>query len=83
MEEFTEDQEINEQDYTEEELEEAKKKGFLKGLVKGGLHRDLGVPAGKPIPAGKLAKALHSDDPKIRRRAQFAKNAKSFSHKRK
>lgn len=47
---------------------------------KGRLHRDLGVPEGQPIPADKLQQALNSPDPKVRARAQFAKNAKSFDH---
>lgn len=53
---------------------------FLAGLDKGGLHRALGVPQGKPIPANKLAKALKSKDAHLRKMAQFAKNAKKFKH---
>jgi len=63
-----------------EEFEEAKKKGFLKDLVKGGLHRDLGIAAGKKIPADRLRKAANSDDPKVRKRAQFALNARKWKH---
>jgi len=47
---------------------------------KGRLHRDLGVPAGQPIPAGKLAAAKHSADPAVRKRATFAENAKHWHH---
>ena len=46
----------------------------------GQLHRDLGVPQGKKIPASKLAAAKNSDNPTVRRRAQFAFNAKSWNH---
>lgn len=47
---------------------------------KGLLHKDLGVPAGESIPASKLAAALHSKNPAVRKRAVFAKNAKGFNH---
>ncbi len=53
----------------------------IKPSHKGLLHKDLGVPAGKPIPAAKLAKAKDSSDPAERRRATFAENAKNWSHK--
>ena len=53
----------------------------IKASHKGLLHKDLGVPAGKPIPAAKLAAAKHSSNPAIRKRATFAQNAKSWSHK--
>jgi hypothetical protein len=43
---------------------------------KGRLHRALGVPEGQPIPAAKLAKALHSSNPHMQHMAQFAKNVK-------
>jgi len=44
---------------------------------KGMLHKDLGIPMGEKIPAAALARALHSSDPAIRKRAQFDKN---FNH---
>jgi hypothetical protein len=47
---------------------------------KGRLHKALGVPEGKPIPAAKLASALNSSDPHVRKMAQFAKTAKGFKH---
>jgi len=50
----------------------------IKPQNKGKLHRDLGVPQGQPIPAGKLNAALHSASAAIRKRANFAKNAKSW-----
>jgi hypothetical protein len=36
------------------------------------------VPAGQNIPAGKLAKAAHSANPTLRRRAQLAKTLKKM-----
>jgi hypothetical protein len=38
------------------------------------------VPQGQPIPAEKLAKALQSSSPSLRKQANFAKNAKKFQH---
>ncbi|MCK9369575.1 hypothetical protein M0R04_06680 [Candidatus Dojkabacteria bacterium] len=48
---------------------------WIKGAIKrpGQLHKDLGVPQGQKIPASKLASALNSKNPKIRRRAILAK----------
>jgi hypothetical protein len=41
----------------------------------GGLHRSLGVPAGKPIPPGKKAAALAGNyGARAKRQAEFAKN---------
>jgi hypothetical protein len=40
---------------------------------KGGLHRARGVPEGKKIPAGKMAKAASSKNPKVRKEASLAK----------
>lgn len=39
----------------------------------GALHRSLHVPQGQKIPAAKLAKAAHSSNPTLRRRANLAK----------
>jgi hypothetical protein len=52
-------------------------------LKKGALHEDLGVPQGQKIPAKKLQQALKSKNPTLRKRAQFAENAKSFNHSKK
>jgi hypothetical protein len=42
---------------------------------KGGLHRSLGVPADKPIPAKKVAAAAQGDfGPKAQKQANFAQN---------
>lgn len=43
----------------------------LKGMKKGALHKDLGVPAGKKIPTGKI-EAAASGDSTTARRARFA-----------
>lgn len=40
---------------------------------KGGLHKSLGVPAGKKIPASKISKATHSKNPTIKKQANLAK----------
>ena len=51
----------------------------IKASHKGLLHKDLGVPAGSPIPAAKLAKAKNSSNPAVRKRATFAQNAKGWN----
>lgn len=53
----------------------------IKPSHKGLLHRKLGVPQGKPIPAAKLAAAKKSKSPALRKEANFAANAKKFNHK--
>lgn len=47
---------------------------WIAGAIKhpGALHRELGVPQGEKIPAKKLAKAKHSDNPLLRKRANLA-----------
>lgn len=52
----------------------------IKPSHKGLLHKKLGVAAGEKIPAKKLSKALHSANPALRKEANFAKNAKGWSH---
>lgn len=49
-------------------------KNWIAGATKnkGGLHRSLGVPEGKKIPAAKLAAAKHSSNPKVRKQANLA-----------
>ena len=54
---------------------------LIKPSHKGLLHKELGVPEGKKIPASKLEAAAHSSNPAERKRAQFALNAKHFKHK--
>lgn len=50
-------------------------KNWIAGAIKhpGALHQALHVPAGEKIPAKKLNKAAHSDNPTMRRRAALAK----------
>ena len=57
-----------------------KKKNWIQGAVKhpGALHRALDVPEGKPIPAGKMAQAEDSKNPRIRRMAALAKTLKGL-----
>jgi hypothetical protein len=45
---------------------------------KGALHKELGVPSGKKIPASTLSKAINSKNPKTRKRANLAKTLSSF-----
>jgi hypothetical protein len=52
----------------------------IKPQNRGKLHKELGVPEGKKIPAGKLEKALHSKNTAERKRANFAKVVKTWSH---
>ena len=52
----------------------------IKPSHRGKLHRALGVPQGEKIPPGKLAAALDSKSAALRKEANFAKNAKSWSH---
>ncbi len=44
----------------------------------GALHRDLGVPEGKPIPPAKLAAAKNSSNPTVRKRANLASTLKGM-----
>jgi len=54
------------------------KKKWISGAIRhpGALHRALGVPQGEKIPASKLAKAAHSKNPTMRKRANLAKTLK-------
>lgn len=49
-------------------------KNWIAGATKnkGGLHKSLGVPAGEKIPKGRIAKATHSSNPKVRKQADLA-----------
>lgn len=55
---------------------------WIQGAIKhpGALHRELHVPEGEKIPAKKLAKAAHSDNPKLRKQANLAKTLKRMHH---
>lgn len=46
----------------------------------GSLHKALHVPAGEKIPAKKLEKAAHSDNPKLAKKANLAKTLKRMHH---
>ena len=48
---------------------------------KGGLHRSLGISEDKKIPAKTLAKAAHSENPKVAKQARLAETLKKL-HKR-
>ena len=59
----------------------AKKHGkWIQAAIKhpGALHKELGVPAGQKIPAKKLAKATHSKNPTLARRARLAETLKGL-----
>ncbi len=57
---------------------------WIHGAIKhpGALHRSLGVPEGEKIPASKIEKAAHSDNPTLARRARFAQTLKGLGHKK-
>lgn len=52
--------------------------GFLKIRHPGALRKSLDVPDGEKIPAKKLERAEHSDNPKLRKRAILAQTMKSW-----
>ncbi len=56
---------------------------WIQSAVKhpGALRKELHVPEGEKIPAKKLAKAAHSDNPTLAKRAQLAETLKKL-HKR-
>ena len=59
------------------------KEKWIKKAIKhpGKLHRELGVPEGKKIPAKKMAKAAHSKSPTIRKEVALAKTLKKMHKK--
>lgn len=61
--------------------EEIQDEAFNPGGHKGKLHRELGVPVGQKIPAGKLAAAVHSKDREVRDDAIRAKTMKKWEKK--
>lgn len=56
------------------------KKNFIKSAIKhpGALHKQLGVPQGKKIPAAKLAAAAEKGG-KLGQRARFAQTLKKIN----
>ena len=53
----------------------------IKKSHQGRLHRALDVPAGKKISMAKLHAAAHSQSARVRKEANFAMNARKWSHK--
>jgi hypothetical protein len=45
----------------------------------GRLHRALGVPEGRKIPASKIQEAMRSNNPHLRQMANFAKNSRGWN----
>jgi hypothetical protein len=60
----------------------SKKKGgiHIKPSHQGLLHEDLGVKQGNKIPVASMQKAANSDNEALRKRAQFAINARKWHH---
>jgi hypothetical protein len=54
---------------------------YLNPKNKGKLHEETGTPKGQKIPLAKEEAALHSSDPAIRKRANFAINARKWNKK--
>lgn len=61
----------------------AKKKSgiHIKKSNRGKLRKSTGTKKGKKIPVSKLRKMKRSKNPKTRKRATFALNARRFKHK--
>lgn len=59
----------------------SKPKINIKPSHEGKLHKELGVPKGKKIPASKLHDALKNASPAEKKRIQFAINAKKWGKK--
>lgn len=57
-----------------------KPKKWIQKAIKhpGALHKELHVPKGQKIPQSKLTKALHSDNPKMRKQANLAKTLRGL-----
>jgi hypothetical protein len=57
-----------------------KPKQWIQKAIKkpGALHKTLGIPEGKKIPAKKLEKAANSKNPTTRKRAALAKTLKGL-----
>ena len=55
-------------------------KNFIAKAIKhpGSLHKELHVPKGKKIPAAKLAKAEHSSNPTLKKRAVLARTLRGL-----
>ena len=57
-------------------------KNWIQKAVKhpGALHKALKVPAGEKIPAGKLARAAKSSNPKLAKQANLAETLGKMRH---
>ena len=56
-------------------------KWIAKAISKpGALHRSLGVPQGERFPAKRIAKAAHSSNPLLAKRARLAQTLKAMHH---
>lgn len=55
-------------------------KKFIQKAIKrpGALHKALKVPKGEKIPEAKIEKATHSDNPRLRKQANFAKTLRGL-----
>lgn len=55
-------------------------KKFIQAAIKrpGALHKALKVPKGKKIPEAKIEKATHSENPRLRKEANFAKTLRGL-----
>lgn len=58
-------------------------KNFIQKAIKnpGGLHKALGIPTDKRIPAAKLEKATESNNEHVRKMANFAKTLAKIRNK--
>lgn len=52
----------------------------IKKANRGKLRKALGATAGQKISSAKLAKATHSKNPVLKKRAVFAQNARKWKH---
>lgn len=57
-----------------------KSKKWIQKAIKhpGALHKALKVPKGKKIPEAKIEKATHSENPRLRKEANFAKTLRGL-----
>ena len=72
------DEHMHEGKHEELHLKKGGKAKWIAGAIKhpGALHKALHVKEGEKIPAKKLAKAAHSDNPKLAKRARLAQTLK-------
>lgn len=52
----------------------------IKKSHEGLLHKNLGVSKKKKLTMDQIMSALHSQDPDVRKRANFARNARKWKH---